>query len=225
MTGAAEGSGGAGSLEARNHLAGGDTYPFLEGGGEMGAFVRAHDWALTPVGRPDHWPQALRTAVRLMLNTGHPMYIFWGPEGTCFYNDAYRRSIGPERHPVSLGQPVRQVWDEIWDIIGPQIEHSELFPSRTNISWWARTGPDSIRARIFERGVGETLSSGTGACGAAIASVIRGGDSPVTVMLDGGELAVDIGEDLHVDLTGWALPIYSGELAPELSEQIVALSR
>jgi PAS domain S-box-containing protein len=95
---------------------------FLTGGGEMGALIRAHDWSSSPLGPPVQWPQALRTAVRLMLNTGHPMYIFWGPQGLCFYNDAYRQSIGAERHPSSLGRPGREVWDEIWDIIGPQIE-------------------------------------------------------------------------------------------------------
>ncbi len=63
--------------------------------------------------------------------------------------------------------------------------------------------------------MGETLSSGTGASGAAIAHVVRGGDSPVTVVLDGGELEVDVAEDLHVDLTGWAEPIYAGELSTE----------
>ena len=57
-----------------------------------------------------------------MLNTGHPMYIFWGADGACLYNDAYRRSIGPERHPGSLGRAAREVWREIWDIIGPQFE-------------------------------------------------------------------------------------------------------
>ena len=98
--------------------------------------------------------------------------------------------------------------------IGPGIEHAtELFPDRTNVSFWTRLDDASIRARIFERGVGETLSSGTGATGAAIAHVLRGGDSPVTVALDGGELLVDGGEDLHVDLTGWAVPVFSGELA------------
>ncbi|MDP3241550.1 MAG: hybrid sensor histidine kinase/response regulator, partial [Reyranella sp.] len=95
---------------------------FLAGGGEMGALMRAHDWKITPVGEPAGWPQSLRTAVRLLLNCGHPMYIWWGPELICFYNDAYRRSIGPERHPSSLGQPGRAVWEEIWPIIGPQIE-------------------------------------------------------------------------------------------------------
>ncbi|MGZ4267967.1 MAG: diaminopimelate epimerase [Solirubrobacteraceae bacterium] len=100
--------------------------------------------------------------------------------------------------------------------IGPAIEHDAQFPNRTNVSWYAELAPGRIRARIFERGVGETASSGTGACGAAIAHVLRGGDSPVTVVLDGGELEVDVGEDLHVDLTGWAVPVYAGEATPEL---------
>ena len=91
-----------------------------------------------------------------------------------------------------------------------------LFPNRTNCRSGASSRRTAIRARIFERGVGETLSSGTGASGAAVAHVLRGGDSPVTVQLDGGELEVDVDEYLHVDLTGWAVPIYSGELSPEL---------
>jgi PAS domain S-box-containing protein len=49
------------------------------------------------------------------------MYIWWGPELLCFYNDAYRQLIGRERHPGSLGRPAREVWEEIWPIIGPQI--------------------------------------------------------------------------------------------------------
>lgn len=88
----------------------------------MGALMRAHNWAGSPLGPPEHWPQPLRTAIRVLLNTGHPMYVWWGPELLCFYNDAYRRSIGPERHPGSLGRPAREVWAEIWEIIGPQIE-------------------------------------------------------------------------------------------------------
>jgi diaminopimelate epimerase len=97
--------------------------------------------------------------------------------------------------------------------IGPGIEHHDLFaPSRTNVSWWTELEPGVIRARIFERGVGETLSSGTGATGAAVSYVLKGGDSEVTVKLDGGELLVDVEEDLHIDLTGWAVPVFSGEL-------------
>jgi diaminopimelate epimerase len=104
--------------------------------------------------------------------------------------------------------------------LGPSIERAPLFPRRTNVSFWCELAPDAIRARIFERGVGETLSSGTGACGAAIAHVLRGGGSPVTVVLDGGELEVDVDEALHVDLTGWAVPVYRGELSDELLEAL-----
>ncbi len=104
--------------------------------------------------------------------------------------------------------------------IGPDVENAELFPNRTNTSFWCPLSADAIRARIFERGVGETLSSGTGACGAAVAHVLRGGDSPVTVQLDGGELEVDVDEALHVDLTGWAVPVYRGELSAELLAEL-----
>ncbi len=104
--------------------------------------------------------------------------------------------------------------------IGPAIQSDPQFPNRTNTSFWCELSPTSIRARIFERGVGETLSSGTGASGAAVAHVLRGGDSPVTVQLDGGELEVDVDESLHVDLTGWAVPVYRGELSPELLAEL-----
>src|SRR3954451_12707359 len=97
--------------------------------------------------------------------------------------------------------------------IGPGIERAPLFPNRTNVSWFGELAPGVIRARIFERGVGETTASGTGACGATIAYVLRGGDSPVTVKLDGGDLEVAIADDLRVDLTGWAVPVYAGELS------------
>jgi diaminopimelate epimerase len=106
--------------------------------------------------------------------------------------------------------------------IGPDIERSSLFPRRTNVSWWTRTGPGSIRARIFERGVGETLSSGTGASGAAVAFVLAGGSSPVAVALDGGELEVEIDGELNVTLTGWAVPVLAGTLSPELIEELHA---
>jgi diaminopimelate epimerase len=121
----------------------------------------------------------------------------------------------PFQH-VSIGNPQCAIRVEDPDAVdlqavGPGIEHDPQFPQRTNVSFWAERAPGRIRARIFERGVGETLSSGTGACGAAVAYVLRGGDSPVTVELDGGELEVEVGEDLHVDLTGWAVPVFSGE--------------
>src|SRR5690606_19451097 len=76
---------------------------FLAGGGVMGELIRAHPWENTPLGEPDQWPQGLRTAVRVLLTTQHPVFIFWGAEHTCLYNDAYSRSIGPEKHPAILG--------------------------------------------------------------------------------------------------------------------------
>ncbi|MGI8597307.1 MAG: diaminopimelate epimerase [Thermoleophilaceae bacterium] len=100
--------------------------------------------------------------------------------------------------------------------LGPPIERHELFPNRTNVSFWRRDSDREITARIFERGVGETLSSGTGASGAAVAAVLRGASSPVTVHLDGGDLTVGVGEDLDLELTGWAVPVYRASASDEL---------
>jgi diaminopimelate epimerase len=105
---------------------------------------------------------------------------------------------------------------------GPEIERHELFPNRTNVSFWHRTGAAEIHARIFERGAGETMASGTGATGAAVAAVLRGADSPVTVATAGGRLEVEVGEDMHVSLTGWARPVYRGELSQALIEELNA---
>jgi diaminopimelate epimerase len=108
--------------------------------------------------------------------------------------------------------------------IGPAIEGSELFPNRSNVSWYAPLDPGGtrIRARIFERGVGETLSSGTGATGAAIAHLQDRGGAPgtVTVVLDGGELQVEVGEDLQVNLTGWARPVFAGSISDEFEKEL-----
>jgi len=106
--------------------------------------------------------------------------------------------------------------------IGPAIERHELFPNRTNVSFAREVAPGVVGARIFERGVGETMSSGTGAAGAAVAYVLRGGDGPVTVRLDVGELEVEVDEDLHVDLTGWAVPVYRGELSADFLKELHA---
>jgi len=114
--------------------------------------------------------------------------------------------------------------------IGPEIEASPIFPNRTNVSWFtelerAPSGDAAtIRARIFERGVGETLSSGTGATGAAVAFALEDGrpDLPasVTVALDGGELEVEVASDLTVQLTGWARPVYEGRLSEDLIDEL-----
>jgi diaminopimelate epimerase len=106
--------------------------------------------------------------------------------------------------------------------IGPAIEHHELFPNRTNVSFFTPLAPGRIRARIFERGVGETSASGTGAAGAAVAHLRQDGSSPVTVVLDGGELEVGVGEDLRLTLSGWAVPVFRGTVAEELVEKLRA---
>jgi diaminopimelate epimerase len=136
------------------------------------------------------------------------------------------------RH-VSIGNPQCAIRVESFtalealdlQAIGPAIEGHELFPNRTNVSWYTEVpvGEDGgavIRARIFERGVGETLSSGTGATGAAIAYRLSDKSSQVTVRLDGGELKVDIGEDLQVNLTGWARPVFAGTLSEDFLKEL-----
>ncbi|MBV9212760.1 MAG: diaminopimelate epimerase [Actinobacteria bacterium] len=130
---------------------------------------------------------------------------------------------------VSIGNPQCAIEVEPGELerldlatLGPPIEASDLFPNRTNVSFWRRDSGNEITARIFERGVGETMSSGTGASGAAVAAVLRGLESRLTVHLDGGDLEVDVGEDLGVSLTGWAVPVYQGSLSDELLEALRA---
>ncbi|HEX5761580.1 MAG TPA: diaminopimelate epimerase [Solirubrobacterales bacterium] len=129
---------------------------------------------------------------------------------------------------VSIGNPqcVIEIGEHIEELdlpeVGPPIEAHELFPNRTNVSFLCTEG-SRVRARIFERGVGETLSSGTGASGAAVTAFLRGASSPITVELDGGELEVEISPDLDVTLSGWAEPICAGELSAELLQALAEL--
>jgi len=88
----------------------------------MGQLIREFDWERTALGSPERWPQSLRTALRILLTTHHPACVFWGPQLLCFYNDGYRGSLGPERHPAMLAAPLREVWSETWSVMGPQIE-------------------------------------------------------------------------------------------------------
>ncbi|MBA2240885.1 MAG: diaminopimelate epimerase [Solirubrobacterales bacterium] len=129
---------------------------------------------------------------------------------------------------VNVGNPqcVIEVGDELESLdleaIGPQIERSELFPNRTNVSF-IRVDAARVRARIFERGVGVSLSSGTGASGAAVAAHLRGAPSPVTVELDGGELTVEVGAALELTLIGSAEPVFTAELSDEFIARLTAL--
>lgn len=97
-------------------------YTFLRRGGEMGRLMCAHSWEQTSLGNPNGWPQSLRTTLSIVLNSKFPMFLFWGPELLCFYNDAYRPSLGEDgKHPNALGRPGAEVWPEIWDVIQPLI--------------------------------------------------------------------------------------------------------
>jgi diaminopimelate epimerase len=129
---------------------------------------------------------------------------------------------------VSIGNPqcaivVDEGLEELdLGAIGPGIEGNEIFPNRTNVSF-LRIDGSRVRARIFERGVGETLSSGTGASGAAVTAFLGGAPSPITVELDGGELVVEISDDLDVTLSGWAEQICAGELSAEMLTALTGL--
>ncbi len=91
----------------------------LTGGGELGALIRAMKWDDTPLGPLDSWPPSLKTALSLILNSRHPMWLGWGSEITFLYNDAYIPVLGAAKHPRALGRPASEVWSEIWDVCGP----------------------------------------------------------------------------------------------------------
>jgi len=158
-----------------------------------------------------------------------PDYPSGGDDGTGALTAAGRElafqhvSVGNPQCAIEVGDGRPPLGELDLSELGPQIEgNTETFPNRTNVSFWRRDGEGEITARIFERGVGETMASGTGACGAAVAAVLRGARSPVTVHLDGGDLEVEVGEDLGVRLTGWAVPVYRGTVSDELMEELHA---
>jgi signal transduction histidine kinase/ActR/RegA family two-component response regulator len=103
-----------------DHATPSEWLPFLSGGGQMGAMMRAHDWSTSPLGHPRNWPQALRTTVGLMLNSKFPMFVAWGPELGFLYNDSYASILG-EKHPAALGSRFHDIWREIWADIHPLI--------------------------------------------------------------------------------------------------------
>jgi hypothetical protein len=90
------------------------------GGGEMGARMRALDWSKTVLGPVEQWPQSLRACVGVMLGSGYPMLVSWGPAYTMLYNDPYRPLIGT-KHPAALGCSIRDVLPEMWDQHAPRL--------------------------------------------------------------------------------------------------------
>lgn len=100
----------------------GSSVDVFAGGGEVGRHHAEVDWAATPLGPPETWPQSLSTAVSILLTSRFPMWMAWGPQLTFFCNDAYRRDTLGRKYPWALGRPASEVWAEIWDDIGPRIE-------------------------------------------------------------------------------------------------------
>ncbi|WP_162472825.1 hybrid sensor histidine kinase/response regulator [Luteitalea pratensis] len=98
-----------------------DTW-ILDGGGEMGEFIRATDWAATPLGPWRDWSRSLKATVAMLVHSRHPMFLWWGPDLIQIYNDAYVPSFGVGKHPAAMAQAGRACWPEIWHIIGPQID-------------------------------------------------------------------------------------------------------
>ncbi len=99
----------------REHL------PFLQGGGQLGELIRNRDWSATNLNSPETWPESLRSAVAIALNSGFPIAIYWGTAFTLLYNDAWS-SIPGQKHPWSLGRPGGEVWPEIWEGLKEEFE-------------------------------------------------------------------------------------------------------
>ena len=127
---------------------------------------------------------------------------------------------------ISMGNPHAVIEhddpDGVVRDLGPRLERAPRFPDRVNVEFTRMDGPSELTMRVWERGAGETLACGTGACAAAVAAVRLGGlASPVTVHLAGGDLVIDVDEDLEVTMTGPAEQIYSGRLSPALERALV----
>jgi signal transduction histidine kinase len=101
---------------------------WLQGGGEMGARMRAKDWSATPLGSPETWPHSVKTAVSICLNSRSPILLWLGAELRIVYNDAYIPFLGDTKHPAMLGATGQEAWGEVWDTIGPM--HEEVAAGR-----------------------------------------------------------------------------------------------
>ena len=98
------------------------TEGWVRAGGALAKLVHDFDWAETPLGSSEEWPQSLKTVVRVMLTSRFAMWMSWGPDLTFLYNDAYAKMTLGKKHPWALGNPSQKVWEEIWDDIGPRIQ-------------------------------------------------------------------------------------------------------
>ena len=99
------------------------TLNWLSGGGEMGMLIRGMDWAKTPLGPIDTWPQSLRTTISLCLASNFPVSIAWGPHRVQIYNDGYWPICGG-KHPHSMGQDFKECWFSAWPAVGEAFERA-----------------------------------------------------------------------------------------------------
>ncbi|HXS73640.1 MAG TPA: HWE histidine kinase domain-containing protein [Rhodanobacteraceae bacterium] len=118
-------------------------FDFLPAHGEMAQLIRHKDWSKTALGTVEQWPQPLRTALAICLDSKFPTYMWWGPELIEFYNDACI-PILRAKHPDALGKSARQAWSDVWPEIGPLAErvmatgegvfaeNLEMIPERDN---------------------------------------------------------------------------------------------
>ncbi|APX86063.1 hybrid sensor histidine kinase/response regulator [Methylorubrum extorquens] len=125
---------------------------FLAGGGHMSERMRAHDWSASPLGRPETWPQCLRSAVSLMLGSKFPMFVAWGPELGFLYNDAYADILG-DKHPGAVGRRFRDIWSEIWPDIAPLIDKA-----MAGEATWAENLPLTMNRHGYEERTWFTFS-------------------------------------------------------------------
>lgn len=142
------------------------------GGGEMGALIRRHDWASTPLGPLEHWPDGLRTAVGIMLGTRHPASLIWGEDLTFLYNDGCAGLMGADKHPCTLGLPAAEAFPESHAMVEAEIlevmrgggtvwEENRMIPIRRNGrvegAWWTYSRSPIHDARA-PRGVAGVLT-------------------------------------------------------------------
>jgi PAS domain S-box-containing protein len=177
---------------------------------DMAQRIRSHNWAATPFGRPDSWPQSLRSALSICLNSSFPTAIYWGPEFHLLYNDAWAFIPGP-RHPDALGKPGKAVWQDIWHIIEPQlqsvVETSHGFVTRDQMlpmqrygkpeeTYWDYSftpiaGEDGRVAGIFNQGQDITariLSERRNRLMLSLSDQLREAETPGEVLATGLEL-------------------------------------
>jgi two-component sensor histidine kinase/PAS domain-containing protein len=91
------------------------------GESQMAGLMRDHNWAKTPLGPAEHWPQSLKTAAGICLESRFPIVLWWGADFVVIYNDDYRPILG-DKHPRALGRAGREVWGDVWPVFGPMLE-------------------------------------------------------------------------------------------------------